>query len=55
MQVIKTWIVADETGIQTVFQTYEGLFFITTHSGALIKINEDEAKDLIRKTNQFLK
>lgn len=55
MQVIKTFVVADESGIFTLFQTYELEYFITTHIvGRLKKITEDEAKEMIRKTPQFI-
>lgn len=51
MQVIKTWIVKDTTGkIQSIFQTYEGYFFITSDQG-LNFIKTEDAEVLIRRTS----
>lgn len=52
---MKTFIVADESGIQIIFQTYEGDFFITPNTiGRLTKITEEIATGMIRKTPNFL-
>ena len=51
MLVMKTWIIRDETGFRTIFQTYTSQFYIgNSLAGRLDMISEDEAKELIRKT-----
>jgi hypothetical protein len=50
MEVINTYIVIDESGIQTLYATWTK-WFITTHIvGRLKEISDKEAHELIKKT-----